>query len=206
MLVDRVHHIAGLMARGEWQAGASHKELAREWGVCENTVERYAAEASRAVLRAIDREAITGQSLAAYERILRMAFERETPYGKDAELHANPDLATAVRALDSRAKLLKLGGFAEQKSDAGAMPTTPLQRLAWVRANLPELERQAAEFARLNGGTDDGQQGIEAANALGADGKEGPREAIDGDEGLIGHRGMEEGRALRRFDPGDDEG
>ena len=43
----RVERVLDLMLKGEWNAGESHRLLAKQWGVHPGTVEHVAAEANR---------------------------------------------------------------------------------------------------------------------------------------------------------------
>lgn len=71
---DRVEYIAGLMERLEWRTGKTAGELAALWHLAENTVEKYAAEASRRIVA--QPEAIHRDITVGGLQLLRDAVER----------------------------------------------------------------------------------------------------------------------------------
>lgn len=73
---SRVERVAGMMARGEWVTGDSHKALAKEWRVSVSAVEKYASQASRVVMRGIgDAEQIRAWGLSLMQRLTMAAVE-----------------------------------------------------------------------------------------------------------------------------------
>ncbi len=66
----RIGVIADMMSGFTWQTRVSHRKLSEEWGCSYNTIEQYAAEASRLVLRSVgDPEQIRGRVLAGMDRL-----------------------------------------------------------------------------------------------------------------------------------------
>lgn len=88
-VADRVEYIAGLMERMEWRTGKTAGELGALWHLDENTVEGYAAEASRRVTA--QPEAIHRDITVGGLQLLRDAVERNDPraFKQVGELLAN---------------------------------------------------------------------------------------------------------------------
>lgn len=92
---DRVAHIKGLMARGEWFTRATALALSEEWGVALSTIKNYAAEASRALRQADDDTELAEIRAATITRLERLSAEAES----------KGELRTAVRAEETKAKV-----------------------------------------------------------------------------------------------------
>lgn len=92
---ERVHHIKGLMARGEWFTRATALQLSEEWGVSLSAVKTYAAEASRALRQITDEAELAELKAATITRLERLSAKAE----KVGELR------TAVRAEETKAKV-----------------------------------------------------------------------------------------------------
>lgn len=71
---ERVEYIAGLMERLEWRTGKTAEELAALWHLEKNTVEQYAAEASRRIVA--DPEEVHRDITVGGLQLLRDAVER----------------------------------------------------------------------------------------------------------------------------------
>lgn len=95
---ERVAHIKGLMARGEWFTRASALALSEEWGCALSTIKNYAAEASRALRQATDDEEIAEIKAATITRLERLSAHAEE----------RGELRTAVRAEETKAKVAGL--------------------------------------------------------------------------------------------------
>lgn len=116
---ERVDHIVGLMARGEWRAAASHRDLAVLWGVSVGSVQDYAREAS-GILRHLvegDVEGIRAAVVASVERIRVDALANTRTWkGKQ---YPSPDYRSALMAVELQAKLL---GLIVNKADVRVSP------------------------------------------------------------------------------------
>lgn len=95
---QRLRHIVEMMATpGGWRTGISNKALADEWGLHVNTVDRYAAEASRYIMASLgDPEELRARIIGQLEALTALAVEKGT-YLRDA-----------IQAMDLKAELLGL--------------------------------------------------------------------------------------------------
>ncbi len=95
---QRVDEIVGMMSQGSWFAGASHRALAKAWGIHPGTVEHYAAEANR-LLRFVFRndddsqKDLRARTLQNFEVIRVKALVAGTPSALRVSLDANEMLA-----------------------------------------------------------------------------------------------------------------
>ncbi len=98
-----------LMTAGLWVTGRSHKELAAEFGVTEDTVKHWATAASRIIRMAVsgDMEDIRAGMPATLDTVVRMAMTRQAAT-MDGDLYDNPDLKAAIAAIEAQSKLLGL--------------------------------------------------------------------------------------------------
>ena len=131
---ERVDHIVSLMANGWWEGARSSIKLAAEWGVTKHAVGEYAREASGIVRRLIEGDPgdIKAEILAGLEhiRVLALAAVKIEKVGRDDyEERRAPDLGSALRAYELRAKMLgimiekheisgELHGLSEAELDA----------------------------------------------------------------------------------------
>ncbi len=132
------------MTTGRWVAGASHADVALEFGVSPSTVKDWATSASRVIRLAVegDTQDIRARMLATLDTIVSTAMAKKgvaiTRSGRDVEteFYPAPDLKAAVAAIAEQAKLL---GLVVQKHDVTTRP------------NVAHLSREehAAELAKL---------------------------------------------------------
>jgi hypothetical protein len=94
----RIDAIVGMMSQGQWFSGASHRALAKEWGIHPGTVEHLAAEANR-LLRFVfrsDEESqkdLRARTLQNFEVIRVKALVAGSPAALRVSLDANETLA-----------------------------------------------------------------------------------------------------------------
>lgn len=98
-----------LMTAGLWVAGRSHRELAAEFSVTEDTVKHWATAASRIIRMAVsgDLEDIRARMLATLDTVVRMAMTRQAAT-MGGDLYDHPDLKSAIAAIETQSKLLGL--------------------------------------------------------------------------------------------------
>jgi hypothetical protein len=101
----RIRHIMTMMSRSAWECGISATSLAEEWSLSQDTLDRYAGEASRRIREAqFDRE--TARALIANQLrlIQRLAMGRTDKLGRVT----GRELRTAVAAAATLGKILGL--------------------------------------------------------------------------------------------------
>lgn len=114
-VIDRVNHIADLMAKGQYRTRITVRELAKQWGLGEGAVENNALEASR-LLR------VPPEQLADRRAAMAAWFEQQAA---EAALLTNvitglPDRVAALKAMELYGKYagLEPKGDEEKKDDA----------------------------------------------------------------------------------------
>lgn len=110
---QRVDKIVGLMSHGKWNGAASHRDLGAQWGVSMHAVAEYAREASGIVRRVVEGNAgdIRAEIFAGLERIRVVAMKLVKPMRVGPDIYEDrvvPDLPSAIRAYELRAKMLGL--------------------------------------------------------------------------------------------------
>ena len=127
----KVDEVLMMMAQGEWHVGTSAREMATKWGVSLHSAQMVAAEASRAVRRAVN-EQMDGYASTLLQRIERQAF-------------IDGDYAAAVKALELHLKAFgRLVDKQEIKHDHYAN-LSDAQLVEAVRVELKQLEERAPE-------------------------------------------------------------
>jgi hypothetical protein len=106
-----VQQVLAMMANGGWHTGSSHVELAKQWRVSVDAVEKVASVASKVLQHVVlsDPAALRAQMAASLEDIKRRALERKG-YTLGGDEYENPDLKAATSAILGRAQLLRLIG------------------------------------------------------------------------------------------------
>ena len=130
----RIDHIIGMMRTLEWDRGRSAIGLAAEWKYTINTVEQYSAEASRAIRRELDPEAL--------KETLGTAMLELVKHGKPI---------VQIKAADVAAKLA--GVYAAQRLEVNvermqfeALP--PVEQAKRLREKAAECIQAAEEIER----------------------------------------------------------
>jgi hypothetical protein len=130
-----VDEIRGLMASGQWVTGRSHDSLALREGVTVGAVQRWAAEASRALRQLTDADRLELQTRnAAHLEALA------------ADAHQAGKFGDAVQARAQHAKLLGLNAperqhvTTETDQRAAYEAMAGPQRIAFLRENIAELQ------------------------------------------------------------------
>lgn len=131
---QRIDEIVGMMSQGQWFAGASHRQLAKRWGIHPGTVEHLASEANRLlrfVFRNDDeaRKDALARGLQNFEVIRVRAMVSGTP--------------SALRvALEANSSLLRYLGLEPPKNVRVAQGDDDLSKL--TDEQLDELDRDGA--------------------------------------------------------------
>lgn len=133
--------ILELMLHREWNPGASHKELAKEWGVAPRTVADRALEASRAIRLA---------SKKPVEDFVAEAFAELDTLIQEARALGKP--RDAAYCIELKAKML--GAFAPTKVEK----TEPDEVAKMSDAEKLEAHRKAV--AELEAKVANGQNGV----------------------------------------------
>jgi hypothetical protein len=116
----RIDEIVDRMVAGAWQTGASHRELAKTWGLSMSRIEELATEANRTIRRlarsAGTRETLQAQLVLSIDALRVAALKRKRKRvirkGKDGDPveieEPDPDFRSALEALKLKADLLGL--------------------------------------------------------------------------------------------------
>ena len=127
--------ILEMMLHREWSPGASHKELAKEWGVAPRTVADRALEASRAIRLA---------SKKPVEDFVAEAFAELDALIRDARALGKP--RDAAYCIELKAKML--GAFAPTKTetkDTTEQVKAESEEELWKRVEKLAKEREERE-------------------------------------------------------------
>ena len=141
---QRIDQIVGMMSQGNWFAGASHRALAKSWGVHPGTVEHLAAEANR-LLRFVFRnddesqKDLRARTLQNFEVIRVKALVAGTPSALRVSLDANEMLARYLGFEPPKRVQVS------QDDELGNMSDEQLDEIA--RDGARALQRQAASPA-----------------------------------------------------------
>ena len=127
--------ILEMMLHREWSPGASHKELAKEWGVAPRTVADRALEASRAIRLA---------SKKPVEDFVAEAFAELDALIRDARALGKP--RDAAYCIELKAKML--GAFAPTKTQE--VPAEPKRTKEELWQRIKELEAAEAEGEKVH--------------------------------------------------------
>ncbi len=137
----RIDEIVGMMSQGAWFAGASHRQLAKQWGIHPGTVEHLAAEANR-LLRFVFREDdesrkdLRARTLQNFEVIRVRAMMGGTPAALRVSLEANESLARYLGF--EPPKVVRVS----QEDELGKLTDDELDEVA--RDGAVALQRQAS--------------------------------------------------------------
>lgn len=148
---QRVQYIADLMVKDRWFRSRSRLELMERWGVCEQRIKDYAAEA--------------GRSIDDYLKEMRpsvaeFAFRKLKKVAK-IPLALPGDAAAVVRASEV---MLKASGYAEPEEDRSRPSTVQVINIGPGQAcTSPAM--QSLVSAVLTVGTPDGSSSVEGAPA-----------------------------------------
>lgn len=163
---QRVELICDWMARGRYEKGKTHRELAGVWGCDVRTVKNYAAEARRMLARELlsrSRDELLAELLVRVSFIGQDALERreEVALQSGAVVEVKrPDHRTALRAAEATGELLGLKVQRHHHTHSAAELTTEqiVQQLEQhgVRVQMPALTETTGETVEEHGDkTDD---------------------------------------------------
>lgn len=137
---DRVLHIAGMMARGEWMKGRMYRrELAQMWGVTDAAIRAYSSEAHRLVC--VDPEEREHLRTTLAMRMHDIADRARVTLN---EITGMPDFRAEMDALKLYAEYSGAGGE-QSVADGGAREPHTIE-IVYPEAPDP-TERPASESA-----------------------------------------------------------
>jgi hypothetical protein len=157
-LDERIHRIVDLMLSAEWRTGASHLEFAAKYGVAVNTVQQWAAQASRFIRMCRGNEDdIRTRILANLEHAGKLALEAQrhwTTKGGDECSADTPDVRGYVATQELQARLL---GLLEKRERDPSVELSTDELAELLRANGYEVTRKEPDADRATERKEEGK-------------------------------------------------